>query len=146
MDKAGGRVTRPGSHSSRPKRAGSATLENSIADRAALVEGAGVRTGGVRACENNAESVRGRPQSRRSHRRGPRLGVIWALLAAFRRARRSRGAGRSRGKSGSRQSDKTDRACHLCHIELKMPDLSRFYTLCVSRERGRGGSFNVTEK
>lgn len=47
MDKAGGRVTRPGSHSSRPKRAGSATLENSIADRAALVEGAGVRTGAL---------------------------------------------------------------------------------------------------
>ena len=73
MGKAGGRVTRPGSHSSRPKRAGSATLENSIADRAALVEGAGVRTGAL----ERYMGVTGRVQAcAQVTQRGPEPGKI----------------------------------------------------------------------
>ena len=79
MDKAGGRVTRPGSHSSRPKRAGSATLENSIADRAALVEGAGVRTGAL-------ERAKITPKACAAGRRAADhtdAGRVWALYGRY---------------------------------------------------------------
>lgn len=79
MDKAGGRVTRPGSRSSRPKRAGSATLENSIADRAVLVEGAGVRTGAL-------ERAKITPEACEAGRRAADhadAGRVWALYGRY---------------------------------------------------------------
>lgn len=149
MDKAGGRVTRPGSHSSRPKREGSATLENSIADRAALVEGAGVRTGALERAKITPEAcAAGRRAADHTD-----AGRVWALYGRYWprsgvRAGHAARAGAGENRAGSNRTKSLMRVRSVRLVE-KQRFQAVFQTLSASRTRGVASfppPINRTEK